>query len=74
MTRANPAAMPAVSSGSTNSAASPHTSGNEPARAATTGTPSDIASSGGMPHPSSREGKASATALARTMSRISSST
>ncbi len=43
---------PAGSSGSNRTAASPHTSGSEPAAAAATGQPHAIASTGGRPKPS----------------------
>ena len=42
--------------GDTRTAASPRTSGSDPAELATTGTPTLIASNGGKPNPSYREG------------------
>ncbi len=52
-----PAAIASGSSGSNRTAASPHTSGSEPAAAAATGQPHAIASTGGRPNPSYRLGK-----------------
>ena len=52
-----PAAIASGSSGSKSTAASPQTSGSEPARDAATGQPHAIASSGGRPKPSYRLGK-----------------
>ena len=43
--------------GSTGRAASPHTSGSDAAVEAITGQPQRMASSGGMPNPSWKEGK-----------------
>ena len=56
--------MASVSSGSTSSAASPATSGSAERFDVTTGTPAAIASSTGMPKPSSSDGKAKIAARA----------
>src|SRR5262245_16252321 len=60
--RAMPAAISSGRSGLTRVPAPPTTSGSDPRSAATTGTPADMASSTGIPKPSSNEGMTSSRA------------